>query len=264
MDTSERCCLKWSDHKENTSSVFGSLREDSEFSDVTLVCEDGTQVEVHKVILASSSIFFQHLLRRNQHSHPIIYMRGVKLEDLMAIVDYIYLGETNIHQDNLNIFLKIAEELSLKGLTKRYIDKQANVIEENADTKLDVKDEYFQENTYQGLDPLRKSETIEDALKFCETKSQEPAHSERAEQIVNVLELDEQIKSMMTIGKTMRKDGKQKNTRCTVCGKESKYSHIKSHIKTTHMDGISFPCNLCERSCRSRAQLSHHKQRVHN
>ena len=31
-------------------NVFGNLREDNNFADVTLACEDGTQVEAHKVI----------------------------------------------------------------------------------------------------------------------------------------------------------------------------------------------------------------------
>ena len=54
----EKLCLKWNEFQENAISIFGTLREDREFADVTLVCEDGQQVEVHKVILASSSLFF--------------------------------------------------------------------------------------------------------------------------------------------------------------------------------------------------------------
>ena len=74
----ERLCLQWNDFKENTSSAFGDLREDKDFKDVTLVSEDGQQVEAHKVVLVSSSPFFQKLLGRNKHSHPMVYMRGVK------------------------------------------------------------------------------------------------------------------------------------------------------------------------------------------
>merc|ERR1712208_259969 len=92
------------------------LREDNDFVDVTLVCEDGQQVEAHKVILASSSPFFQKLLGRNKHPHPLIYMRGVKSDDLLAIVDFLYCGEANVFQENLDSFLAVAEELQLKGL----------------------------------------------------------------------------------------------------------------------------------------------------
>merc|ERR1719452_226029 len=88
-----------------------------EFADVTLACENGQQVEAHKVILASASPFFLDLLRRNKHPHPLIYMRGVKSEDLVAIVDFLYYGETNVYQENLDSFLALAEELKLKGLS---------------------------------------------------------------------------------------------------------------------------------------------------
>ena len=51
---SEKLCLQWNDFKENVNSAFGRLRDDKEFTDVTLACDDG-QMEAHKVILAASS-----------------------------------------------------------------------------------------------------------------------------------------------------------------------------------------------------------------
>ena len=102
MQNSEKLCLKWNDFQENLNSAFGVLRNDKEFSDVTLACEDGTQVETHKVILASSSPFFMEILKKNRHPHPLIYMRGIKAENLVAIVDFLYYGEANVYQEHLN------------------------------------------------------------------------------------------------------------------------------------------------------------------
>ena len=81
----EKLCLQWNDFRDNVNCAFRSLREDPDFADVTLACEDGKQVEAHKVILAASSPFFQNLLRRNKHPYPLIYMRRIKSEDLEAI-----------------------------------------------------------------------------------------------------------------------------------------------------------------------------------
>ena len=47
----------------------------------------------------------------------MIYMRGLKAEALVAMVDFLYYGEANINQENLDTFLCLAEELRLKGLT---------------------------------------------------------------------------------------------------------------------------------------------------
>ena len=113
---SEKLCLQWNDFKDNVNSAFGNLREDKDFSDVTLACEDGQQVAAHKVILAASSPFFQKLLTQNKHPHPHPHMRGIKSDDLLAIVDFLYYGEANVYQENLDSFLTIAEELQLRGL----------------------------------------------------------------------------------------------------------------------------------------------------
>ena len=61
-------------------------------------------------------IFSKNILRRNKYTHPIINRRGLKSENLAAIVDFMCYGEANVHQKNLNDFLTIAEELRLQGI----------------------------------------------------------------------------------------------------------------------------------------------------
>ena len=43
-------------------------------------------------------------------------MRGLKLDVLLALLDFLYLGEANVFQEELDSFLALAEELQLKGL----------------------------------------------------------------------------------------------------------------------------------------------------
>ena len=110
------------------NTAFGSLRDDTEFADVTLVCEDGQQLEAHKVFLAASSPFFLNILKKNKHPHPLIYMKGTKFENLLATIDFLYYGEANVFQENLDSFLSMAKELKLKGLTG-----QQDVSEDNTE-----------------------------------------------------------------------------------------------------------------------------------
>ena len=97
---SEKLCLQWNDFKENAIGSLASLKDDKDFLDVTLASEDGKQIEAHKVILTVSSPFFQNLLKKNKHPHPLIYMRGVKSDDLLAIVDFLYCSEANVFPYN--------------------------------------------------------------------------------------------------------------------------------------------------------------------
>ena len=89
MQNNEKLCLQWNDFKDNVNTAFQNLRDDNDFSDVTLACEDGNKLEAHKIVLASSSPFFVELPRKNKHPHPLVYMRGVRYEDLVAIVDFL-------------------------------------------------------------------------------------------------------------------------------------------------------------------------------
>ena len=117
----EKFCLQWNEFRDNLSSAFtSSLRDDIEFTGVTMACEDSQQVEVHKVVLISSSPFFLNLLKRNKHPHPLVYMRDVTHEDLVSLVDFLYLGEANVFQANLDSFLAMADELQLKGLKREW------------------------------------------------------------------------------------------------------------------------------------------------
>ena len=113
----EKFCLKWNEFETNVSTAFRELRDDKDFFDVTLACE-GNQLEAHKVILSACSPFFRGVLKRNPHNHPLLYLKGIKYEDVLAVLNFMYHGEVNIAQDELNSFLAVAEDLQVKGLTQ--------------------------------------------------------------------------------------------------------------------------------------------------
>ena len=71
MHPTNKFCVQWDDYEQNVKSSFKELREDREFADVPLVCQDGKEFEVHKNILAFSSLFFMDILRKRKHSHPL-------------------------------------------------------------------------------------------------------------------------------------------------------------------------------------------------
>jgi len=122
---SEKFCLRWNDFESNISTAFRELREDKDFFDVTLACDDD-QIEAHKVILSACSPFFKTILKRNRHQHPLLYLKGVKYTELTAILNFMYHGEVNVAQEELNSFLGVAEELKVKGLTAGVTNSKKN------------------------------------------------------------------------------------------------------------------------------------------
>jgi len=264
----EKLCLKWNDFQENVTTAFGERRKDMEFADVTLACEDGQQVEAHKVILASASPFFLDLLRRNKHPHPLIYMRGMKSEDLVAIVDFLYHGEANIYQESLDSFLAVAEELRLKGLSGNQPSQEEESGVQNIPKKqlkgVEKKEQVKQYDHDEAQVPVYSK---------LETYSQSPPEGSVAvvdpyTVAADLQDLDEQINSMMEVSENLVGGsgihGNRKARVCKVCGKEGHQANIKAHIEANHITGASHPCNICGKTSRSRHGLRLHKTKEHS
>ena len=117
MPNEEKFCLRWNDFENNISNSFRELRDDKDFFDVTLACDDH-QLEAHKVILSACSPFFISVLKKNPHPHPLFYLKGVKYEDILLVLNFMYHGEVSVAQEDLNTFLAVAEDLQVKGLTQ--------------------------------------------------------------------------------------------------------------------------------------------------
>ena len=113
-----KICLKLNEFQAKVVSTFKELRQNRDFSDVTLVSEDGQQIEAHRSILSSSCPFFMNLLAKNLHPHPMLIMTGVESRDLIAIVDFLYSGELVVESEDLDSFLALAKKLKLTGLTR--------------------------------------------------------------------------------------------------------------------------------------------------
>ena len=76
----------------------------------------------------------------------------------------------------------------------------------------------------------------------------------------DVDELEVRVKSMMEKSKNKSFGGDQLADICKVCGKEGRGSAIKDHIEANHLEGIIIPCNLCDKTFRSRNALRHHNR----
>ena len=241
----EKLSLQWHDFRDHITDTFGKLLKDKNFSDVTLVCGNGNQIEGHKVVLAASSPFFESLLGRNAHPHPVIYMRGVKSDNLEAILDFVYCGEANILQENLEAFLLLAEELQIKGFLESTEESQP-FGKLNFPMKPETKTEKPKITKFASASdesPTSVKPKIEVDVK--------PANAELFQ------EIDAKIKPFLV------KDDLRRGFSCKVCGKHGDSGTVKDHIEAIHLEGISLPCNFCKTMLKSRSSLKMHKRRHH-
>jgi len=119
MGSDEAFCLKWNDFQGSISSSLGSLRTTSDLLDVTLQC--GTEsLQCHRLVLSACSDWFKTVFRALPAitQHPVIVLWEATARDMALLLDFMYNGEVNVKQENLNSFLALAEKLSVRGLTQ--------------------------------------------------------------------------------------------------------------------------------------------------
>ena len=259
---SQKLLLQWNDFKDNLNGAVGRFRGHKDFTDVTLACEDGQQMEAHKVILAASSPFFEKILEKIRHPHPFIYLRGFQSRDLVAVLDFLYSGEANVFQEHLGPFLLIAKELEIKGLIDQIYDGTASE-EQGQFTNI-------QELFNKTEESFEKSATTDESLANNDIKPN-PIDRKEYPKVVpfnnqslgDPKELNQVVKSLMVKSQNRIPNGTNSETRwafiCKVCGKEGRANNIQDHIEVNHLDGIAIPCDICGKTFRSRKLLGKHR-----
>ena len=128
---SEKFSLKWNDYQSNWNKALNELRKDTDFADVTLISDDKVKFSAHKLPLSSCSNLFKFILKGNVQANSLLYLSGVNSLNLGFILDYIYHGEVNIYQEQLDSFLECAQKLEIEGLLGDTDDSHENPSEGN-------------------------------------------------------------------------------------------------------------------------------------
>ncbi|KAF4518113.1 hypothetical protein B566_EDAN007814 [Ephemera danica] len=108
--------LKWDNHLQNLSCLFENLYVQQKYVDVTLFC-DGGSLKAHKVVLSSCSSYFESIFRDHPCKHPVVIIHDVKIKEMQMVLEYMYKGELNVLEEELNSFVEIASLLDVRGLS---------------------------------------------------------------------------------------------------------------------------------------------------
>ena len=230
-------------HDEFDTMATGTLKgliADKDFTDVTLACEDNQQIKAHKVILGSYSSTLRKIILSIDQPCPVIYMKGVKYEELRPIIDFLYLGETKVSKENLAGLLEIAQDLNIKGLS-------LNSEEENA------QDESLDESDKEEIKKIGNIDKEEDETVIkCE-----PILTNTI--VPNVVHMPDKIPKK----KKSLQGFKLKEFTCKECGKTcSEKSNLTKHIRSQH-EGIVYPCPYCNHKSTQPSHLKGHIKAKH-
>ena len=221
------------------------MRNEDYLHDVTLVGDDNHEIFAHKLVLSACSEYFKNIFknRKAKTETLLLCLNGTTNKDLKNILDYMYFGEVEIQQEELDRFLDISQRLKIDGLKGTSTpDSKA----ESTDVFQTRNDEHFQDN----LTTLPGNNMIK------EINQGKNAERKISKQNVDYDNIDQQIE-----------DNIEKCNgvwRCKCCGKEDqKKSNIRRHFERNHLEGFSFHCSYCDSAFRSRATLSDHEHKNH-
>lgn len=114
----QQFCVSWNSHQSNMHNAFPKLLSSEQFVDVTLAC-DGGSIKCHKVVLSACSDYLERLLLDIPCTHPIIFLRDMKMWELQALVEFMYRGEVYVEQQQLAKLMQAAEALQVRGLSNQ-------------------------------------------------------------------------------------------------------------------------------------------------
>ena len=114
----EKYTLTWDAYSDHLRDLMKELMMNDDFADLTLVSEDRKYIRAHRNILSSCSPVFKDIVKLEQRSKPLIYLRGINFSQLESIMQFIYCGEATFYEEGINEFLAVAKSLEIKELYK--------------------------------------------------------------------------------------------------------------------------------------------------
>ena len=247
-------------------SSFQELKDNKDFSDVTLVSDDEVEFFAHKLVLSSSSTFFKNILLKYTNPHPMLYLGGVTSSTVAKIIDFVYHGEVEVQEIEINSFLKVAAKFKLQGLEDFDDNDRIEVLE-----KIKIKGNDETENNYRGLEDIDDNERIESED---EIKNNDETETDYKKKIVQNFEKITSIKQEEIPGDTKISDIEEAINKlmakfdggyvCGVCKKVEKHKgHLMAHIERHHVKGLVFSCSICEEKFDNRIKRKYHLKKCH-
>merc|ERR1712142_1088139 len=222
----------------------------------SIACDDGEQLSAHKIILSSSSEVFEKMLSTNSDQHILLYLRGIPIKDLRSLLQFIYLGEVNLEEDDVGNFLAMARDLKVRGLEdkkvvrvddEKLLSQSRDRVKIHDDTlnhvNIDSKDNRKTKRKMKKSDLERSDSNINT---FNEDKS-------KINPVTRVSLVNRRRRSLIGIG----------SKSCEVCGARfASKGSLFNHKKYKH-EGVTYSCYECDYKSGQSSNVKLHKQKYH-
>ncbi|GBP71635.1 hypothetical protein EVAR_53118_1 [Eumeta japonica] len=282
--------LRWNNYVSHVTDAFNILRLENDLVDVTLCC-DGGKIKAHKVLLSVCSAYFRQVFKETPCQHPVIVFKNVRFDDLNAIINFMYHGEVNIFQEQLESFLITAELLEVKGLTDNVEDEHSrSYIKINSDeTSLDLtsKSLRLKDNNNLPEEPinlatiqvsreehlplsnvprsfLERENLIGASMQFENMRGDETSSTSKLPVFSQIIDDTMQVDNQNVTPEDLSEKNSESDLgkfRCQLCPKGFKHPTSLTLHKDSHAGKTQ--CPVCHRSFSRSYDMRSHLQRIH-
>ena len=234
--STEKCSLSWKNFGTSAENTLRKLFDDKDFTDVTLISSDMKRIKAHKVIISSCSQFFNQILVESPNQHPLLFLKDIRYCDLLSILNFIYIGQAEVLNEDLNRFMEAASVLQIEGL--KPVDDANQYVSS-----------FKTEDVHEAVSI--PSYTSDNDLALLESSSS--FHYSNTDSGTN---FDSQVLNI---------DASSYNKyACDRCEYQTKNAgHLKAHILGKH-EGVKFQCDQCDRQFTSKTNLQAHRYSKHD
>merc|ERR1719186_536679 len=220
-------------YEQGTKGVLQRLFLSAQFSDVTLVCDDGYYLSAHRNILSASSDFFRAIFQKNPHPNNLIVMDNGDQNILKSILQFIYTGQAEIWENDLQDFLRFGRKFKLDGLS------DGNDVDEK-------EDEYIEKETV-------KQELIDEEFKKIENEMMMLHDDALAEKDVEEKNVTVDASTEASISETLNSNVEKSGENCNSSKRETKMKKSKENGKNYKKLELSLAIESRERKGRQEA-----------
>ena len=265
----EKYSLTWHAYSDHLKSMMKELMMNEDFSDITLVTEDKKQIKANRNILRACSPVFRDILKNENHSSTVMYLRGIQFSEMESILQFIYLGEATFYQERMDEFLAVAKLLEIKQLCNAKIetnDKQDDeTLSSDPEASTGVVEEQIDMQEEQNEYALNDKYDCEQCHKTYSCRSSLSKHIKMIHQGVKVAcdQCEYQASQKSDLNKHIQTKHEGVKYACGQCGSQfSQKGSLNIHIQSKH-EGVKYTCDQCDYHFTNQSTLSRHVKSAH-
>ena len=117
--------VQWGQFHQHVLDSRREMYNTKQFTDVALISKDNKKIQAHKSILGPASVLLNKVFIGQDPKNPAtkIFLNDIMADELSALLEFIYLGETVIQEERLSEFRAATKVLHIVGVEEQKADK---------------------------------------------------------------------------------------------------------------------------------------------